>query len=155
MTPWTPKEASLLEDLKKQEQLCVEKYSQYAAKASDSELQTIFSTIRDIEQQHLQTITGMIAGQLPESQPQGSQTGKPSTVPPPQGQAANTPAWQQDAYLCQDALCTEKEVSGAYDTAVFEFRTPAARQALNEIQRAEQHHGEMIYAYMARHGMYA
>ena len=76
-------------------------------------------------------------------------------MPPPQGQAAKTPAWQQDAYLCQDALCTETRVSSVYDTAVFEFRTPAARQALNEIQRAEQHHGEMLYAYMARHGMYA
>lgn len=155
MTTWTSKEASLLEDLKKQEQLCVEKYDQYARKASESELQTIFSSIRDIEQQHLQVITGMITGQLPESQPQGTKQGRPSTVPPPQGQAAKTPAWQQDAYLCQDALCTEKQVSSVYDTAVFEFRTPAARQALNEIQRAEQHHGEMLYAYMARRGMYA
>ncbi|MGN0779636.1 MAG: spore coat protein [Aristaeellaceae bacterium] len=155
MTTWTPKEASLLEDLKKQEQLCVDKYDQYARKASDSELQTIFTTIRDIEEEHLQTITGMLNGQLPQPQAQGSQEGQPSTVPPPQGQAQQTPAWQQDAYLCQDAICTEKQVSSAYDTAVFEFRTPAARQALNEIQRAEQHHGEMLYAYMARHGMYA
>ena len=155
MISWTPKETSLLEDLKKQEQLCVEKYSQYAAKASDSELQTIFSTIRDIEQQHLQTITGMIAGQLPETQPQGTKQGKPSTVPPPQGQAAKTPAWQQDAYLCQDALGTEKHVSSVYDVSIFEFASPQARQVLNHLQAEEQQHGEMIYAYMQKNGMYA
>lgn len=149
---WTQKETSLLNDLKTQEQLCVEKYTQYAQKANDPELKTIFETIRQVEEQHLQTISGMLSGQIP--QPTQQQNQQPSQQPPMQGQAAQTPQWQQDAYLCQDAIATEKQVSGAYDTAVFEFRAPAARQALNEIQSAEQRHGEMIFAYMSRNGMY-
>ena len=152
MMMWTQKESSLLNDLKSQEQLCVEKYQQYAQRANDPELKTIFQTIQNVEEQHLQTISGMLQGQLPQQKAQQQQ--QPSQQPPTQGQAKHTPQWQQDAYLCQDAIATEKHVSSAYDTAVFEFRTPAARQALNDIQSAEQHHGEMIYAYMARNGMY-
>ena len=64
------------------------------------------------------------------------------------------PAWQADAYLCEDALGTEKHVSAVYDTSVFEFAQPQARQVLNHLQKEEQEHGQMIYAYMARNGMY-
>ena len=39
MITWTQKEASLLRDLKSQEQLCVDKYGKYAAAACDPELQ--------------------------------------------------------------------------------------------------------------------
>ena len=153
---WTQKEASLLEDLKSQEKLCVEKYSKYAAQAADPQLKQLFTQIQQTEQQHEQTVTAMLNGQIPQM-PAAAQQSAPAGQmnQQPAYKAQPTPEKQADAYLCQDALCTEKEVSGAYDTAVFEFRTPAARQALNEIQRAEQHHGEMIYAYMARHGMYA
>ena len=63
-------------------------------------------------------------------------------------------AMEADKYLCQDALCTEKEVSGAYNTSIFEFRDPQVRQQLHQIQGAEQKHGEMLYQYMARNGMY-
>jgi spore coat protein CotF len=51
-------------------------------------------------------------------------------------------------------LMTEKYVSGAYDTAIFEFRDPNIRQILNHIQKEEQEHGEGIFQYMQGHGMY-
>ena len=151
---WTQKEASLLEDLKKQEQLCADKYTEYMERANSPELKGIFQTIRDTEKQHLQTISGMINGQLPQVQNQSKSNQNPSWQPPQQQAVPQTPAVQADAYLCQDTLDTEKHVSGSYDTAVFEFRAPAARQVLSDIQGAEQYHGEMIYAYMARNGMY-
>lgn len=150
---WTQKEASLLEDLKKQEQLCVDKYTEYMNRANAPELKSLFQTIRDTEQQHLQTISGMINGQLPQLQ-QSNNNQNASWQPPQQQAVPQTAAVQADAYLCQDALDTEKHVSSSYDTAVFEFRAPAARQVLSDIQGAEQYHGEMIYAYMARNGMY-
>ena len=38
----TPKEASLLKDLKGQEQLCVDKYNRHAASANDPQLKNLF-----------------------------------------------------------------------------------------------------------------
>ena len=41
----TPKEASLLKDLKGQEQLCVDKYNRHAASANDPQLKNLFEQI--------------------------------------------------------------------------------------------------------------
>lgn len=163
MMTWTQKEASLLKDLKGQEQLCVDKYGKYAQQAHDPELQQLFRSIQQTEQQHLQTVTTLINGQMPQQsgQQQGNQQHQPNSQSaqrfaefPPQGAQDVQQAMAQDKYLCQDALCTEKEVSGAYNTSIFEFRDPQVRQVLNQLQSAEQEHGEMIYQYMARNGMY-
>ena len=43
---WTLKETSLLKDLKNQEQLCVDKYAEYAKRAHDPELKQLFEDIR-------------------------------------------------------------------------------------------------------------
>ncbi len=157
MMTWTQKEASLLQDLKNQEQLCVDKYGRYASQAHDPELQQLFSTIRQTEQSHLQTVNTLISGQMPR------QTGQQQNQQPQQNRAVcdcdlqgltMQQAMEQDKYLCQDALCTEKEVSGAYNVSIFEFRDPQVRQLLNQLQSAEQQHGEMLYQYMAKNGMY-
>ena len=173
MVQWTQKEASLLQDLKGQEQLCVEKYNEYAQRAHDPELKNLFTSIGETEVGHLKTLTDMLNGQMPQQQggqqAQGSQQGQQSQgqqqqqgcacqqqVPDP-GQRAQplTPEMQQDAYLCKDLLADEKYVSASYNTSIFEFSSPQARQILNGIQSAEQKHGEQLYAYMARHGMYS
>lgn len=62
---------------------------------------------------------------------------------------------QKDAYLCHDALSTEKHVSSTYNTCIFEFRDSAVRNALNHIQKEEQQHGEQLYNYMSANGMYS
>ena len=56
--------------------------------------------------------------------------------------------------LRNDILMTEKYVSGAYDTAIFEFRDPNIRQTLNHIQKEEQQHGESVFKYMESMGLY-
>ena len=146
---WTQKETSLLKDLKEQEQLCVDKYAEYAKRAHDPELKQLFEDIRHTEQQHLTTVTAWLGQQMPKAADLvGEQYHGVN-------QFANDPAAKEaDKYLCQDALCTEKEVSGVYNTSIFEFRDPQIRQQLHQIQGAEQKHGEMIYQYMARNGMY-
>jgi len=60
----------------------------------------------------------------------------------------------EDKMLCSDLLSTEKYVSGAYDTAVFEAVNTTVRQALQHIQQDEQQHGHMLFTYMQAHGMY-
>ena len=146
---WTQKETSLLKDLKDQEQLCVDKYAEYAKRAHDPELKQLFEDIRQTEQQHLTTVCTWL----------GEGTPNANTLVGAQyhgvNEFADDPAAKEaDKYLCQDALCTEKEVSGAYNTSIFEFRDAQVRKALHEIQGAEQTHGEMIYQYMAHNGMY-
>jgi len=59
-----------------------------------------------------------------------------------------------DAVMLTDLLMTEKFISSAYDTAIFESANSHVRQALQHIQDEEQQHGEGLYNYMSQHGMY-
>nr|WP_312576095.1 spore coat protein [Sedimentibacter sp.] len=61
---------------------------------------------------------------------------------------------RSDKDMCSDLLMTEKYVSNAYDTAIFEFSNPQVRNVLNHIQKEEQQHGESIFKYMESNGMY-
>ena len=156
---FTPKEESLLKELRSQERLCVEKYGRYAESAHDPALRDLFGGIRQTETRHLQTLDQLFSGSLPQMQgqqqgQQGQQQSRPMQQSAGQGPAKNSSEWQQDSFLCSDALTMEKHVSGLYDTSIFEFSDPAVRQALNHIQSEEQGHGESIYSYMHQNGMY-
>lgn len=140
----------LLQDMKSQEQLCIEKYAKYATQACDPQLQDLFSTIQQAEQTHLNTLTDMLSGTVPMMGGGGQQQ-----IPEPAQSNCDAAQKQEDAYLCQDALSMEKHVSGGYNTTIFEFRDKQARDALNHIQKEEQEHGKYIYDYMAVNGMYA
>ncbi len=59
------KETSFLQDLKSQEQVCVDKYNRYSANACDNQLKTLFSQIGKVEQGHLDTINQMLNGTIP------------------------------------------------------------------------------------------
>ncbi|MDF2636282.1 MAG: Coat domain protein [Pelosinus sp.] len=151
----TQKERLLLEDQKKHEQVCVEKYQAYANQAQDPALKQLFNSYSQKEQQHLNSVTQMLNGQVPTMSSQQSQQSAQSNIQnatstSSQGGAAR----QSDKALCTDMLMTEKFVSGAYDTAIFEFADPNARQALNHIQKEEQEHGQGIFQYMQSNGMY-
>jgi len=157
----TNKERMLLEDEKKHEQLCVQKYQDYSNKACDSELKNLFSQIGQKEQQHLDSINQLLNGTVPsvnQSQSQGNQGSNNQNqssmtnlnLQSMQGNSYN----EQDKMLCQDTLTTEKYISSTYNTAIFEFADKNVRQVLNHIQKEEQEHGEQIYNYMSQHGMY-
>ena len=149
----TQKENSLLTDLKGQEQLCIEKYSMYSERACDPELKKLFGQIKSTEQTHLDTINRIINGEEVKMQaaPPTAVSAKlecqPSTCSP-ENKAT-------DAFLCKDALAMEKHVSSIYDTSIFEFSSPVLRDTLNHIQKEEQNHGEQIYQYMSKNGMYS
>jgi spore coat protein CotF len=150
------KETTLLQDLKKHEELCVKKYGGYAGQASDPQLTQLFTTLGQQEQQHLSSVNQLLAGQLPatggQQGGQAPQAGQQNAQNFPPIQAG--PSVQADAVMCEDLLSTEKYVSATYNTAIFEFRDPGVRQVLNHIQKEEQQHGESLYNYMAGHGMY-
>jgi len=154
----TAKERRLLEEQKNHEEICVQKYNDYANLASDQQLKAIFKNNAQTEQEHLNTIDQLLNGQLPPV----NQQGQNNTAQLSQPQQSNNFRMQNnfatnqsiDRNLCSDMLMTEKYVSGAYDTAIFEFRDPQIRQTLNHIQKEEQQHGEAILNYMVNTGMY-
>ncbi len=145
----TQKETMLLKDLKNSEEICIEKYGTYAERAEDPELKTLFSTIRDAEKQHLNTIESMMQGTVPMmgGGQQNQQGGASSCC-----SGSECKLSKNDEYLCRDALDTEKHVSSEYDTCIFEFSDAGARDALNHIQKEEQEHGKQIYDFLSCHG---
>ncbi|AFQ43515.1 spore coat protein [Desulfosporosinus meridiei] len=153
---FSQKEKSLLMDQKEHEESCVDKYAKYANQAQDAELKQLFTSYSAQEQEHLNSINQMLAGQIPAmggQQKQGQQAQQQQASGGSQGQMQGNYN-QEDAKLCKDMLMTEKYVSGAYNTAIFEFRDTNVRQVLNHIQKEEQEHGEGIFQYMQSKGMY-
>jgi len=157
----TKKEQMLLEDLKQHEQVCIKKYQDYANQVQDPQLKELLNSYAQQEENHLNSVNEMISGQVPSMGPgqqnqqnrqsqQNQQQQFSQTTAGQSGSAAN----QKDAMLLNDLLMTEKYVSSAYDTAIFEFTNPQMRQVLNHIQKEEQQHGEGIFNYMNAHGMY-
>ncbi len=148
----TQKENTLLQDLKAQEQLCIEKYGKYAEAAHDTQLKNLFNQLKQNEQKHLDTICQLMQGTevtMPAASPSATQS-KVQCTPSNVGEAEK----KNDAYLCKDALSMEKHVSGVYNTGIFEFKSPVMRDTLAHIQKEEQNHGEMLYSYMACNNMY-
>jgi len=156
----TQKERTLLEDQKSHEEICIKKYNNYANQAECPELKQMFQTFAQQEQQHLNSINQMLNGQVPnvqQSQQQGQQQQSQGQQQVQQGQQEQQQAGMinsSDADLCTDMLMTEKYVSSAYNTAVFEFTNTNAREVLNHIQKEEQQHGEGIFNYMKKKGLY-
>lgn len=156
MNNLTQKEKTLLEDQRTHEQVCINKYNEYANKAQDPQLKQIFSSLAQQERQHLDTIDQIVSGKVPgmnQNQQQGQQGSQGQII---QGQQAMRTGngSKNDADLCNDMLMTEKYVSGAYDSAIFEFSDSNIRQTLNHIQKEEQQHGESIFKYMENMGLY-
>ncbi|KLU67301.1 MULTISPECIES: DUF892 family protein [Desulfosporosinus] len=148
------KERMMLQDQKSHEEMCVQKYTKYANEAQDQQLKQLFNDHASHEKQHFNTLNQILNGQTPtiSGQGQGQQTGG-------QNQAAQTnPAGQtvnpNDVALTKDMLVTEKYISGAYDTVIFECQDHNIRQALNHIQKEEQQHGEDLFNYLSSRGAY-
>ena len=175
----TQKERTLLEDQKSHEEICIEKYTNYANRTSCPELKNLFQNNAKNEQTHLDSINQLLNGQLPNTnsqsggqgssmggmqggqnssmggmQAQGMQGGQNSSASNMQGGQSGQNSQNTDKYLCSDILMTEKYVSGTYDTAIFEFTNPQVRDVLNHIQKEEQQHGESVFKYMESKGLY-
>lgn len=164
---FTTKEKQLLEDQKNHEEICIKKYSDYAKLATDPQLSQLFTTHAQKEQEHYNTITQLLNGQVPNvnaqqsgGQSTGNQQGSGAASSMQASgsflsQGKSETASKSDKDLCTDILMTEKYISGAYNAAIFEFRDPKVRDVLNHIQKEEQQHGEAVFQYMQSKGMYS
>ncbi len=150
----TQKETSLLKDQQNHEKICIQKYQTYAIQAQDGQLKQLLTSYAQQEQKHLDTLSQILNGQVPSMTSQSSQANQQNNVQNSTTFSQNANPSQSDAALCNDMLMTEKFVSGAYDTAIFEFADTNVRQVLNHIQKEEQEHGNGIFQYMQSKGMY-
>ena len=154
------KETMLLQDQKKHEELCIQKYQTYAQQAQDPQLKQLFNTLAQQEQQHLNTVNQLLNGQIPSMQQSQSlgQGQQKQSLQNQYTQAAQNAvpgqANQNDIGLCNDMLVTEKYISNTYDNTIFESTNANVRQVLNHIQKEEQQHGEAIFNYLQSQGAY-
>jgi spore coat protein CotF len=148
----TPKEHSLLLDLKSQEQLCIEKYGKYEQDANDPCLKSLFKSIKSTEEGHLSTVSRIMSGEEVTTNTAPTAVSQKLEC---QMSSCSEEQKKCDAFLCKDALAMEKHVSGLYDTSIFEFSSPTLRDTLNHIQKEEQNHGEQLYEYMSKNNMYS
>lgn len=149
------KEKMLLEDQQAHEEICIQKYTSYGQQASDPKLKQLFDSYAQQEQTHYETLGQILQGQVPPLQ-QNQESGPQVAMSAGLGMNAvnfNAPPGD-DRALCQDLLMTEKYISGAYDTTIFECQDANVRQVLNHIQKEEQQHGEGIFNYMKQKGWY-
>ncbi len=146
----TQKETSLLNDLKSQEQLCIDKYTYYENEACDPALKSIFGSIKTTEQNHLGTVNRILGGEEVKMSSEAPKAQKTQCQP----SSCSMENKKRDEYLCKDALATEKHVSSLYNVSIFEFSSPTLRDTLAHIQKEEQNHGETLYSYMSANNMY-
>lgn len=170
----TQRERMMLQDGLKHEEVCVWKYRSHAERVSNPAAKTMLNEIAQDEQNHYNTINRFLGG-APGGQPSfrveagmetqpvqgtlgqgrtGQAIGQRVMGGPQTGTVQKTSGTAEDALLLSDLLMIEKFVSGAYDTAIFEMRNPEIRQALQQIQKDEQKHGERIFNHMQQTGMY-
>lgn len=147
------KERMLFQDQKSHEEMCVQKYTKYANEAQDQQLKQLFTTHASHEQQHYNTLNQILNGQVPQMGGQSQQTAGVQNQTGSPGQTGQT-VNQNDIAMAKDMLVTEKYISGAYDTVIFECRDHNVRQALNHIQKEEQQHGEDLFNYLNSKGAY-
>ena len=149
----TQKESMLIEDLKNEEKICIEKYQKHSSEAKAQQLKDLFNEIAGVEKKHLSMLDSITDGTVPTLQGGGGQNN--SSAFKATYNMNDEPNKQCDAYLCSDLLATEKHASGLYDTCVFEFKDQGIRDVLNHIQKEEQNHGKKIYDYMSVNSMYS
>ena len=140
------KQKSLVQDLISQEELCIEKYSQYKNLAKDSELKNLFGKIREDEEQHYNSLQHLLMGECP-SLNEKNHAKLEYTPVATYTENFNYKDKEFDQYLCTDSITTEKSISTAYNDDLFQFGEPKVRDLLNNMQTDEQKHAEMLHKY--------
>lgn len=148
----TEKETATIKDLQIQEQACIEKYDKYANEATDHVLKDLFTTLKQHEEKHHQSLGQVLNGQVPSCDCNDSE-GKMYTPVASYGAGVESDAKKHDCFLATDSIGTEKLVSGEYNTDVFVFGDSDVRKLLADIQIEEQNHAEMLYKYKVANSM--
>ncbi len=146
------KEKETIKSLQTQEKSCITKYEKYASDAKDTVLKDLFQSIKKNEQEHFDTLTQVLSGQVPGCDCNDSK-GKDYNPTATYTNMSSSQEKDDDCFLATDAIATEKLVSSEYNTEVFKFADTAIRKLLADILVEEQNHAEMIYKYKTVNAM--
>lgn len=152
MTKLTEKEKYILNDLKSQEELCIQKYEFYEQMAYDPELKQLFKKIKKTEQKHLNSLDSVLNGEIPMADVNDYTA---QNYKPQQDYHQNSLQEEKahDSFLATDAIAMEKYVSSAYNFDLFQFGNNKLRKLLADIEVEEQNHAEMLYRYKVANQM--
>ena len=142
----TEKEKFIIQDLKSQEKLCVQKYAFYEEMAYDPELSDLFAKIKYSEQKHLNSLNEVLNGNVAEADVNDN-SGQAYTAQAKYHQNSEQYEKDHDSFLATDAIAMEKYVSSAYNFDLFQFSNSKLRKLLADIEIEEQNHAEMLYKY--------
>ena len=141
----TEKEKTTIQDLQKQEQSCIQKYTTYAGLAKDPELKSLFETLKTKEEEHYRSLAQVMNGTVPSCDCNDSD-GK-NYQPVARYSEGESEDKKNDCFLATDCIGTEKLVSSTYNNDVFNMQNSDVRKLLADIQVEEQNHAEMLYKY--------
>lgn len=148
----TEAETKSVKDLRTQEEMCIKKYDKYSNEAKDPELKNLFTTLKGKEQEHYNTLSQVLDGDISAcncNDAAGSKYEPTATYK----SNANASDKDSDCYLATDCIATEKLVSSEYNTDVFTSGKPELRKLFADIQIEEQNHAEMLYKYKTVNAM--
>lgn len=148
----TEKEATTIKDLQTQEETCIKKYEKYGQQAHDTELKSLFQTLKENEQEHYNSLSQVLKGTVPSCNCNDSR-GRDYNPKRTYDQMTNSQDKKDDCFLATDCIGTEKLVSSEYNTNVFTCSDSGVRKLLADIQVEEQNHAEMLYKYKQVNGM--
>lgn len=152
MIKLTEKEKYIINDLKAQEELCIQKYEFYENMAFDPELKNLFKDIKLKEQEHLNSLNNVLNGEVPEADVNDYAAQK-YKAQASYHQNSKQEEKDHDSFLATDAIAMEKYVSGAYNFDLFQFGNNKLRRLLADIEVEEQNHAEMLYKYKVANAM--
>lgn len=152
MIQLTEKEKYIINDLKAQEELCIQKYEFYENMAFDPELRDLFNDIKKKEKEHLKSLNNVLNGEVPDADVNdyAAQKYKANSN---YHKNSNKEEKDHDSFLATDAIAMEKYVSGAYNFDLFQFGNNKLRRLLADIEVEEQNHAEMLYKYKVANAM--
>lgn len=142
----TERESQTIQDLQTQEECCLKKYEAYEKKAHDGELKSLFSTLKEDEKRHYDSLSQVLMGSVPACDCNDSK-GKDYAPTATYNSLSSTKDKEEDNFLVTDCIGTEKLVSGEYNSNVFNCSDPDLRKLLADIQIEEQNHAMMLYKY--------
>lgn len=145
-------EMNAIKDLQSLEATCIEKYSRYSKEAKDPVLKELFHTLQKNEQEHYQSLTQVLEGNVPKCDCNDTQ-GKNYAPKATYAGIGASEDKKSDNYLVTDCIGTEKLASGEYNNDVYKFSNSDIRKLLADIQVEEQNHAEMLYKYKTLNGM--
>ena len=148
----TEKEQTTIEDLRTQEQSCMEKYKRYGQEAKDPVLRDLFGRLEKEEQKHYESLGQVLSGTVPSCNC-NDRDGAKYEPKAAYDSLTNSEDKKNDCFLATDCIGTEKMVSGEYNSNVFVFGDTGVRELLADIQIEEQNHAAMLYKYKTVNGM--